>query len=277
MRLPWPLPALLTWVLAWGVALALQRTPLAGGWALLLGTGVGVLCALAGTTAWRRLWMAAGFPLSVAAVLVAGGGGSALSPWLWLVMAACVLLVYPLGAWKDAPLFPTPPDALADLTHTAPLPALRTDGRPPQVLDAGCGLGDGLIALRQAYLHADLHGTEHSRLLAALARLRLARRQVSARLRVGDLWAQAWADFDVVYLFQRPETMPRAAAKAGAELAPGAWLISLEFAVPDDDAQAAGLALIAAPGQAAPSAQAYRTGDSATSLRRPWVYRKQPG
>ena len=33
-------------------------------------------------------------------------------------------------------------------------------------------------------------------------------------------------------LFQRPESMERAAAKAQAELAPGAWLVSLEFAVP---------------------------------------------
>jgi hypothetical protein len=37
----------------------------------------------------------------------------------------------------------------------------------------------------------------------------------------------------MVYLFQRPETMPRAWAKAQAELRPGAWLASLEFAVPD--------------------------------------------
>ena len=31
------------------------------------------------------------------------------------------------------------------------------------------------------------------------------------------------------YLFQRPESMPRAIAKARAELKPGAWLVSLEF------------------------------------------------
>jgi len=32
-----------------------------------------------------------------------------------------------------------------------------------------------------------------------------------------------------VYLFQRPESMGRAADKARAELRPGAWLVSLEF------------------------------------------------
>lgn len=36
----------------------------------------------------------------------------------------------------------------------------------------------------------------------------------------------------MVYLFQRPESMPRAADKAARELRRGAWLASLEFAVP---------------------------------------------
>ena len=31
------------------------------------------------------------------------------------------------------------------------------------------------------------------------------------------------------YLFQRPESMPRAVQKAGLELRRGAWLVSLEF------------------------------------------------
>ena len=33
----------------------------------------------------------------------------------------------------------------------------------------------------------------------------------------------------MVYLFQRPESVARAAQKAAAELRPGAWLVSLEF------------------------------------------------
>ena len=37
---------------------------------------------------------------------------------------------------------------------------------------------------------------------------------------------------NVVYVFQRPESMARAWAKACAELPPGGWLISLEFEVP---------------------------------------------
>ena len=37
-----------------------------------------------------------------------------------------------------------------------------------------------------------------------------------------------------MYLFQRPETMPRAVRKARQELRPGAWLVSLEFEAMDD-------------------------------------------
>ena len=46
------------------------------------------------------------------------------------------------------------------------------------------------------------------------------------------MWKADWSAYQMVYLFQRPESMARAAAKAQAELAPGAWLVSLEFAVP---------------------------------------------
>jgi trans-aconitate methyltransferase len=96
------------------------------------------------------------------------------------------------------------------------------------VLDAGCGLGDGLLALERAYPEVHLHGLEHSWPL----RLLCAWRARHARVRQGDMWAQDWSRFDMVYLFQRPESMPRAWAKAQAELKPGAWLASLEFEVP---------------------------------------------
>ena len=51
-------------------------------------------------------------------------------------------------------------------------------------------------------------------------------------LRHGDMWQAPWSGHDLVYLFQRPESMHRAAEKASAELRPGAWLVSLEFEAP---------------------------------------------
>ena len=51
-------------------------------------------------------------------------------------------------------------------------------------------------------------------------------------MRRGDTWVFPWSGHDLVYLFQRPESMARAWDKAVAEMCPGAWLVSLEFAVP---------------------------------------------
>ena len=58
-----------------------------------------------------------------------------------------------------------------------------------------------------------------------------------ARVRRGDIWAASWSPYRMVYLFQRPETMPRAVEKAARDLAPGAWMASLEFEARDLEPQ----------------------------------------
>lgn len=213
---PWPLPALLAWSAGWGLWLAAQAlgTPPAIGWLVALLGSLALAWRCQGT--WRRLIAGLGFPLS-ALVLVPTGAWPA---WLWLLLALPLLLAYPLRAWRDAPLFPTPADALLGLDQVVPPPA--------SVLDAGCGLGHGLAALRSVWPQARLHGVEWSPLLARLA----AWRCPGAHIRRADMWATSWAGHDIVYLFQRPESMARAHTKAARELAPGAWLVSLEFAVP---------------------------------------------
>lgn len=214
----WPLPAIASWALAWAVfrtSLGLEWAPVL---ALGLATAVGVVLTAWGQTWWRRALIALGFPLSFA-LSHASLAASALPAWAWLIPLALLLLVYPLNAWRDAPLFPTPADALLELPTHAPL------AEGAQVLDAGCGLGHGLQALRAAYPGTQLHGLEWSWPL----RLLCAWRCPWARVRRGDIWAQDWSGYDMVYLFQRPESMPRAAAKAMQELRPGAWLVSLEF------------------------------------------------
>ena len=87
------------------------------------------------------------------------------------------------------------------------------------------GLGAGLVALQAQYPCAQIHGWEWSWPLALLCQLRCR----FARVRRADIWARDWSGCDLVYLFQRPESMPRALEKAAAELRPGAWLVSLEF------------------------------------------------
>lgn len=186
--------------------------------AIAVGVAVGASYSLVGSTPWRRIFIALGFPLSLAASGLAG----AMPAWGWLLPLALLALVYPINAWRDAPLFPTPGDALQGLAKLAPLAA------GARVLDAGCGLGDGLRELHREYPQAAIEGIEWSWPL----RFACAWRCRFARVRRGDIWKADWSDCALVYVFQRPESMARAAEKAMRELRPGAWLASLEFDVP---------------------------------------------
>lgn len=212
--LPWPLPAVLAWGLCWLVYLAGERVGLSSAAALLVAALLGLLLGLAGSSWWRRLIIATGFPLALVA-----SGVAVVPGWVWLLLLMLVLTVYPVKAWRDAPLFPTPVDALRGLSQPIPLPPEAL------ILDAGCGLGHGLRALRAAYPQARLDGVEWSWPLRAWCGLRCP----WARVRHGDIWSTPWQPYAMVYLFQRPESMPRAVAKARDGMAAGTWLVSLEF------------------------------------------------
>lgn len=215
-RLPWPLPALLAWLNAWLVFVLAVAFGLAPALAAVLGGLTGFAWATRAPSRWRRAFLVLGFPVSLAL----GTGTLGVAPgWVWLLGLLLLLLLYPLQAWRDAPLFPTPAGALAALPGVAPLqPGAR-------ILDAGCGTGAGLRALREAYPQAQLNGIERSWPL----RLWCGWRCPWAQVRQGDIWAADWSGYDLVYLFQRPESMSRAAAQARFQLRPGAWLVSLEF------------------------------------------------
>jgi hypothetical protein len=222
-RLPalrWPLPALLAWSAAWvATALLSHSGVLAPTPAIVAGMLVGAAPAFAAGTFWRRVIVAAGFPVS----LLASGLGGALPAWTWLLPLALLALAYPVTAWRDAPVFPTPRDALAGLDRHIDL------AWPASVLDAGCGLGHGLRALRAVWPQARISGVEWSWPLALATRLRCPWASVAR----GDMWRGSWAAHDLVYLFQRPESMARALAKADAEMRPGSWVVSLEFEAAD--------------------------------------------
>jgi hypothetical protein len=205
------------------------------GWALMLGASWmawpaaaallgGVLPALwfQGWVAagWRRWVVLGGLPL----LMLLSAGVSVVGPWGWLGLALALLVVYPLQAWRDAPVFPTPRDALQGLEAAVPLSPGAT------ILDAGSGLGHGLQAMRRAYGSARIQGVESSLLLVLLSRWRL--RRCGFRVVRGDMWSVHWGGFDLVYVFQRPESMERAWDKACREMSAGAWLVSLEFEVP---------------------------------------------
>ena len=222
-RLVWPLSAFASWLAAWGAYAALRGLEAPAALALAAATLLGAALAAFGDTPWRRAFVAAGFPLSLAASGLAG----ALPGWAWLLPLAALALLYPLKSWRDAPLFPTPDGALAGLARAV---ALAPGAR---IVDAGCGLGDGLRELHRAYPAARLDGWEWSLPLAAVCALRcrgsFGGTRLPARVRRRDIWAADWSAHDLVYLFQRPESLPRAVDKAACELRPGAWLASLEF------------------------------------------------
>jgi SAM-dependent methyltransferase len=251
LRLPcsWPLPAVLAWAAAWLVWAVASATEVPATAAWVIAAGAGSLPALAARGLMRKGIVALGFPLSSLAL----GLSTGLPAWVWLLAVLPLLLAYPLRAWRDAPFFPTPAQALQGLPQVM---------RPPQrVLEAGCGLGHGLRALRSVWPQAALHGVEWSPLLALAARLRCPWAQV----RRGDMWGEDWSAYDVVYLFQRPESMPRAWQKANAQMHPGSWLVSLEFAIPDVAPHAQ---LQAGTGK---PLWVYRTrSQAALNRRRPW-------
>jgi len=188
------------------------------GFALIVAALLGVLLSLWGDSWWRKAVVAAGFPVSFALSLPLLGLGD-MPAWVWLLPLVVMLLVYPINTWADAPLFPTPAQALLSLPEYAPLPA------GARVLDAGCGLGHGLLALRKAYPQAQFYGLEWSASLRWLCAVRLP----WARISRGDIWQADWSGYQMVYLFQRPESMPKAVAKARKELRRGATMVSLDF------------------------------------------------
>jgi hypothetical protein len=213
----WPLPALLAWAACWLVFVALRVVDASLSLSLVLAAALGAGIACSAATPWRRVFVGLGFPLSLAASGLAAG----VPAWVWLALLCVLALVYPIEAWRDAPLFPTPKGALRGLARQLALPG---EGR---ILDAGCGLGHALVELRREFPRAAFTGIERSRPL----RLASALRCRFAAVRRADMWSADWTPFDLIYVFQRPESMQRAADKARRELRSGAWLASLEFEI----------------------------------------------
>lgn len=218
----WPLPALAAWLVGW-----LLWHLLPAPWDMPLSTIPVTLVAwrqqgLARNT--RRVVLALGWVSSLWLLV----GMDRLPASVWLLLLGALLLAYPLSAWRDAPIFPTPTGALDVLATQLSLPVKAS------VLDAGCGTGAGLRALRRAFPQALHQGIERSLLLACWARLRCP----WAVIFHGDLWRRSWAPYSLVYLFQRPESMARAWDKARSEMADGSWLVSLEFRIPGQRPQA---------------------------------------
>ena len=79
----WPLPALLAWAGSWVLYGVLLRLDVAVWLSLSIATLAGAMLSVFASTFWRRLAIAAGFPLSL---LISGS--VALPAWAWLLPAS---------------------------------------------------------------------------------------------------------------------------------------------------------------------------------------------
>ncbi|MEN9398787.1 MAG: hypothetical protein RLZ81_3317, partial [Pseudomonadota bacterium] len=103
LKLLWPVPALFGWACAWGLFLGAVDWGLSPTAAMTGASALGIALTRMGSNWWRRVLIGLGFPLSLAV-----SGLASVPSWVWLVPLALLLLIYPLNAWRDAPLFPTP-------------------------------------------------------------------------------------------------------------------------------------------------------------------------
>jgi hypothetical protein len=172
-----------------------------------------------GEPAWRLPIHALFMPL---AVLVYGLD---LPAWLWPVGLILLLLVFWRTDRSQVPLFLSNRvcrKAVLDL-----LPAT-----PCRVLDLGCGDGALLRQLARARPDCRFVGIEHAPLPWCWAWLS-ARDLGNLEIRLGNFWIHSLEGYALVHAFLSPAAMPRLAAKADGEMAPGARLVSNSFPFPD--------------------------------------------
>ena len=231
----------LTWALAWALFLLLRVARRAAGVAIALAAALGARAQRPRHDTLAALFIGAGFPLSLAASGLAG----ALPAWAWLLPLALLLLLYPLNAWRDAPLFPTPTGALQGLARAGAARRRRRACSMPAAASAPACRSCAASTRRPASPAWSGAGR-----CACCARCAAASRRCGAATS-GPPTGRA---YDLVYLFQRPESMARAAEKASRELRPGAWLASLEFEATDAQADGAPAARWRETGLALPRA-----------------------
>jgi len=142
----------------------------------------------------------------------------------WYLAAFMLLALTSFGALVSrVPLYLSSRQAMAAIAAEVPA------DRPARVLDLGCGLGGVLAHLARVRPRAELYGVDAAPLPWLISRIRLGKR---ARIRLGSLWDENLADYDVVYAYLSPAPMPKLWQKVRAEMRPGSLFISNSFAVP---------------------------------------------
>jgi hypothetical protein len=162
-----------------------------------------------------------------------------LPPWLFLLVFLVLLGLYWSTFRTQVPYYPSTP-AVWDAVRQAlerERPLAGAPERPLRLIDIGSGLGGLVLYLARARPDAECVGIELAPLpwLASWLRARLAGGGGGARNRatflLGDYDKLDFAAFDMVFAYLSPAAMDALWRKAAAEMAPGAMLISYEFAI----------------------------------------------
>jgi SAM-dependent methyltransferase len=172
---------------------------------------------------WRKLapwWLA--IQLLFPAALLAGAG-LGLPPSLFLAGFVALLLVYWSTFRTQVPYFPSGKRAWEAVAQLLPA------GRPLSVIDIGSGLGGLVLDLARRRPESHFAGIELAPLPWLVSRLRAALSGTQARFVRGDYEHLDLGDYDVVFAYLSPAVMDGLWRKAGAEMRPGALLLSYEF------------------------------------------------
>lgn len=220
--LKWPTLSLFSWISDWLLFLILVQLDFLSSIAFSI-----VLCFVViklfiiRTSKWKKIFLALGFPLSSFLLQI----NQASSTIGWLMPLLILLIVYPPKSWNDAPIFPTPKDALLGLNYIL---NLKNNSK---ILDFGSGAGHGIKAILQEWPKSYVFGVENSILLYLYTKIKYRK----ATIIFENMWDVHLSNFNVLYVFQRPETMTSIWKKAKKEMAPGSFVISLSFPIEDEE------------------------------------------
>jgi hypothetical protein len=155
--------------------------------------------------------------------LVVLASGLGLHPGWYLAAFVLLLLVFWRTDSSRVPLYLS--NEKTALAVAALLPT-----HPCHAIDLGCGNGALLRTLARLRPDCQFLGIEHAPLPWLWARLGCLG-LTNCQIRHGDFWRQPLQDFTLVYAFLSPVPMTRLWAKASAEMAAGALLVSNSFAI----------------------------------------------
>ncbi len=166
---------------------------------------------------WQKLFLLLGFPLSSFLLQI----NQASSSVGWLMPLFILLLIYPPNSWKDAPIFPTPSNALNGLNFILDLK------NNSKILDFGSGTGNGIRAILKEWPNSYVFGVENSILFYLFTKFKYPKATIIFK----NMWDVHLSNFNVLYVFQRPETMNQIWEKAKKEMPPKSFVISLSFPI----------------------------------------------